>query len=427
MNSHFKRGALLLDQRRYEEAIGEFQLHLGQVADDPTTHAMIALALAGLERLPEATEHAQRAIHLGPDDPFGHFALARVLLDRNRYPEAQTAIEEAIRLDPHDADYFSLLSSLQLLQSRWREALAAAEQGLAIDPEHNACINLRAQALVKLGDRAAAAQTLGEALARRPDDALSHANQGWTLLHQGDPYKALEHFREALRLDPELEFARAGIVEALKARNFVYRWLLAYFLWMARLPPQVQWGLVIGALVGNRVIRSIADKNPPLEPYLEPILYAYFGFVVLNWLASPFFNLLLRLDRFGRHALSRDEIQGANVLLACLFVTLGHLFWAIAGGNGEVWYFVLMFALLSLPASAIYRCSEGWPRNVMLAITLVLLAGILVIYAPLLFVPKESLHPLLELLLLPIILALPWAMLASQFAANYLASGIPKR
>ncbi len=51
-------------------------------------------------------------------------------------------------------------------------------------------------------------QTLGSALANDPENALTHANQGWALLHRGDHERALEHFREALRIDPELEWAR---------------------------------------------------------------------------------------------------------------------------------------------------------------------------------------------------------------------------
>src|SRR5439155_8849364 len=147
------------------------------------------------------------------------------------------------------------------------------------------------------------------------------------------PRPALDHFREALRLEPGLEWARAGIVEALQARNFVYRWLLAWFLWMSRLTPQVQWGLVIGAFLGQRFIRQLADNNRDLAPFLWPLLYAYFGFVLLTWLAPSFFNLLLRLDRFGRYALSRDQVRGANLLAACLAVVLGSLVLRFMTGN----------------------------------------------------------------------------------------------
>ena len=66
---------------------------------------------------------------------------------------------------------------------------------------------------------------------------------------------------------------------------------------------------VIGAFIGFQVVGQMADK----APFLRPLLYAYFAFVLLTWLSPSFFNLLLRLDRFGRYALSADQVRGANV------------------------------------------------------------------------------------------------------------------
>ena len=253
-NANFQRGVLLYQQDRYQDAIAEFRQQLLQ-DEDFLAHGYLALCLSELEQFDEATEHARQAIHLAPDESFGHYAYARVMIDRKRLEEARLAILEAIRLDPYEASYFAILASLEMQKSRWREALEAANQGLEIEPEHVWCTNLRAQALVKLGDRAGAAAAMGEALARKPDDAYTHANQGWALLHAGQPRQAQEHFREALRLDPGLDWARSGIVESLKARNFVYRWMLAWFLWMSRLSPQGRWGLVMGVFFGQRFVR----------------------------------------------------------------------------------------------------------------------------------------------------------------------------
>ena len=159
--------------------------------------------------------------------------MASVLDDRRRYPEARTAIEEAIRLDAADADYFALLSNIEFQEYRWQDSLSAAEQGLLFDAEHIGCTNLRAMALVKLGRKAEAGVTIDAALAKNPDNSITHANQGWTLLEKGDPKKALEHFREALRLDPENEWARRGTVEALKARNNAHAQILPFVLCVA--------------------------------------------------------------------------------------------------------------------------------------------------------------------------------------------------
>ena len=42
--------------------------------------------------------------------------------------------------------------------------------------------------------------------------------KAWALIEQGEHEQAMEHFREALRLNPQLDWARQGIVEAMKAR-----------------------------------------------------------------------------------------------------------------------------------------------------------------------------------------------------------------
>jgi len=221
VNSHLERGLLLYQQDRHELAGEQLRLALAQEPDDAHAHALLALCLAEGEQFAEATDEARQAIVLAPDYDFAHFAAARVAYARDQYEDALQAVQEAIRLDPSVADYRALLAGIHLDQRRWREGLAAAEAGLEQDPEHIGCANLRAMALVKLGRRTEAGQAIDTALARNPDSAFTHANQGWTFLEANDPQKALEHFREALRLDPENEWARQGIVEALKARHFI--------------------------------------------------------------------------------------------------------------------------------------------------------------------------------------------------------------
>src|SRR5205814_1199876 len=106
------------------------------------------------------------------------------------------------------------------------------------------------------------------------------------------------------------------------------------------------------ALIGAQIVRQWGDKSPQLRPYLGALLLLYFAFVLLSWLSPSLFNLLLRLDRFGRHVLSLDELRGANVLIVCIVATLGCLAAAIATGNAILDYGTAMFILLALPASA---------------------------------------------------------------------------
>ena len=102
-----------------------------------------------------------------------------------------------------------------------------------------------------------------------------------------DGREALEHFRESLRLDPTSGYAKAGIVEALKARNFVYRWLLAYFLWMMRLSNRASLGRDHRRLFRRRLLNRLADQNPNLAPWIMPIIVVYIAFVLLTWFGAP--------------------------------------------------------------------------------------------------------------------------------------------
>jgi tetratricopeptide (TPR) repeat protein len=371
MNPHLQRGLLLFQQSRHELAEPEFRQALGVEPHDPYPHALLALCLAQREQFKEATEEARQAIHLGPDFPFAHYTLASILHDRREYDQALQAVEEALRLSPEDPDFCALLSQIHLDRKQWRPALEAAERGLRFDPEHIACTNLRAVALVKLGRKSEAGATIDAALRRNPDNAVTHANQGWAYLEQGNPEKALEHFREALRLEPTNEWARAGIVEALKARNIIYGVMLRYFLWMAKLPAGVQFGILIGGYFFNRALVSAGEANPDLAPWLLPLRILYVVLALLTWTADPLFNLLLRVNKFGRLALSEEQSRASSWFGVTVFVALASLALCVPFGLNSIFLLsALVFGLLMVPVAGMFKAAQGWPRTLLMVYTL---------------------------------------------------------
>jgi len=379
MNPNLERALLLFQQSRHEMAENELRQALAAEPHDAYAHALLGLCLAKREQFDDATEETRQAIHLAPDFAFAHYAHASVLDDRNRFSEALTAINEAIRLEPEDADYHALLAGIHFQERRWNDSLNAAEQGLQFNPEHIGCTNLRAMAMVKLGRKDEAGRTIDAALAKNPDNAHTHANQGWTLLHAGDAKKAAEHFREALRLDPQNEWARQGIIEALKARNFIYALMLKYFLWMSRLSSGAQWGIILGGYFGNKMLGALAQSKPELAPWILPLRILYLAFALMTWLAYPFFTLLLRLNKFGRLCLSREETTASNWFGLCLLLALSGLGVCVFKGFQMPWLAMpLVYALLLIPVSLVYRCHSGWPRTTMavIAITLAVLGKI---------------------------------------------------
>lgn len=427
MTAHLQRAALLLDQSRFDLAEAEVRQALAAEPQDAWAHAMLALCLVQRRQYQAATDEAHQAIHLAPDFPFAHYTLANILNERDRPHEAVAALSEAIRLNPSDADYLALLAQIRLGQKRWSESLEASERGLQLDSENVSCTNLRAIALVKLGRRKEAGLTIDAALARDPSNPTTHANQGWTLLESGEAAKALDHFREALRLDPENEWARRGIVEALKARYFLYALLLRYFLWMSRLGANAQWGVVLGGYVVYRLLSSLAETNPALKPFVLPIQIAYLLLVFLTWLADPLFNLALRLNRFGRLALSREQTIASNCVGLCLLTALlcasGGLY---AGFHGPWTMGTFLFGFLALPVAGAFKCPEGWPRRVAsiyAAVLAVCAVGAVLTYLPM-TPPSEEVRRVLRGLLLGCSIV---GIIGSTWLINFLLMARPKR
>lgn len=405
----------------------ELRQHLASAPTDGFAHAALALSLVELERRDDAEQAAREAIGNAPDMAFAHYAMARVLSDRNRREEAATAIQEAIRLEPTDADYHGMLAAIEFHRERWKESLAAAETGLQFDPEHVTCNNLRAMALVKLGRKAEAGATMDATLARNPDNAFSHANKGWTFLEQGDRKQAMTHFRESLRLDPSNDWARAGLIEAIKAGNPIYAVMLKYFLWMAKLSPNVRWGILIGGYFGSRMLGGLSKSHPEWSPWILPIQITYVAFALLTWLASPLFNLALFLHPYGKHALDDEQRSQAGWVGLCLAMGLGSLgIWFLSGRNDDFIIPALVFGLLALPTAAIHSCHKGWPRMTMTAITLGLAVAGLFAVAVISFVhpPKSSALGTLGLGAFNLFLV---GTAITQWVANWLMTRRPAR
>src|SRR5262245_34156945 len=362
---HFARGLLLYQQDRYAMAEAELRLALAEEPDHAGAHAILALCLAEQGQIEPAAVEARQAIRCDPEYAFAHYALAQVYIKQDRNEEAEESVRQAIRLDPTFAGGYSTLAAIVLDRGDPITSVELAEQGLAHDPEHAHCSAIRTLALLRLGRTGDATEETAEALRRNPQDSLAHAGHGWALLHAKKPTEALTHFREALRIDPTNEWARDGLVEALKARYWVYRQMLSFFLWMSRLGPRVQWMVILGLLVVQQVLASIARNQPAVRPFVEPVLLAFFGFVLLTWLADPLFTLMLRLNRFGRLVLNDEEKRQSNWVAGGIIAGLiGRVVWILGllpySVAGMFW--AMACSLMLIPLAASCRFAEGWRR-----------------------------------------------------------------
>ncbi len=369
MNPRIARAQMLLSQRRTDLAEKELGLALAEEPNHPLAHSLMALCLSENSQFERATHHAEQAILAAPDIAFPHYSMAIVCVRRNQLKEATRAIRAAIDLEPLDADYHELLGRIYTSRHEWKEALQCAKEALACNAEHVDARNLKTLALRNLGQGAAAEAEMLETLAVDPDNAWTHANLGWQYLEKKDTKQAMHHFREALRIDPELEWARMGVVETLKSRNVVYRVFLRYFLLMGRLTRSGQWKLILGLWLLYVVLGQVGQAVPALAPWVTPLLILYVLFALGTWLAAPLADLALRVHPFGRLALSRKERRDSNWIGGCLLAAVASLVAGIVLKVTGLAHLTVFFLFMLLPLGATLKAVWPQPQKAMLFYT----------------------------------------------------------
>ncbi|MEL6537189.1 MAG: tetratricopeptide repeat protein [Bacteroidota bacterium] len=353
MVAHLTRANLLLQQGNYQEAEKELKAALEQNPNMPEALRLLAVVKLEMGDNEAGLQVAERALAADPGHAEGHYILGFAQVRSRQLDQAEKSLNEAILLDPRQSHYFALQGGIALDRKQFDKAEEWANQALALDAENMQALNLRATAQRMQGNKAGADDTLYRALEKEPDNSQSHANLGWSRLDQGKPTEALDHFREALRLDPTNSLAKSGLVEALKARYWVYRAFLSYFLWMSKQRSQVQWFIIVAVLFGNRILRAIMKSSPELTPILMPILVLIIIFALSTWVISPIFNLALFVNPYGKYALSKEDRQVARLTGTALSIALvsAIAFWIL--GSDLLLMLAVYAGMMMIPVSTL--------------------------------------------------------------------------
>ena len=358
------RAQILLDQDRYAQAEQSIRLALAEESDNPLAHTWLALTLTEQDRHAEAETEAGKGVELDPEDSYSHYMLAYVYFRWEKLKQSRDVLLNAIQINPDAADYFELLARIAMLEKNWKQGLDVVEHGLSLDPDHVECTNLRALVLVQLGRKKEAEETIDQSMASEPENATAHGVHGMTLLRQRRHVEATRSFLEALRLEPTLEWARDGLVDSLQSRNSVYRLFLRYSVWINSLTRKGQFGVIFGAFLIFRVLRNVAESDPTWAPYIWPILGLYIAFVLLTWIGKPVADLLLRLDRTGRQALSSSQIYFTNWIGGLFAIALISAAIAFVYGRDIGYLAAAVFAVMTIPFSAIYQLGEKRTKTI---------------------------------------------------------------
>lgn len=132
--SHFNLGYVLLELKRYDEALDVFGHCLELAPEDPATHYEIGCIRYARGEYEAAIEELKRPLARYPDDWEVHNLIGRCDLRLGRYDEALAAFSRALRVATRLSSQADVIRSMQMVE-RYREfdSLASAKDRLYAD------------------------------------------------------------------------------------------------------------------------------------------------------------------------------------------------------------------------------------------------------------------------------------------------------
>ncbi|MBF0431483.1 MAG: tetratricopeptide repeat protein [Fibrobacteria bacterium] len=353
MSSHMDRASLLISQGRYRDAMQYIEKLIAENPDESSSYNLLALAQNNQGMHKEALETANTAIGMDPEVPMYHYIKGLAQYNLNQTKNAEASAREALRLDSEEPEIYELLSSITFRKKKWQETLDLAEEGLKYQSEHSGLVAIRSQALMKLNRKDEAGASIEAILQKDPENPVLHESLGMSLLEKGDAKRALIHFKEAIRLNPESENARLGIIESIKARNIIYAGLLKFLFFMSRLDTRVQYMIFFGGWFLQKTARkTFVEMGYPGFAYA--IIIIWVGFILMTWTKDTLFNILLKLHPQGKHALTDEESKAAVQSALCLAVGLIVFGLSFLPGYRLLSSTAIGFLVMLIPISTIY-------------------------------------------------------------------------
>lgn len=331
-HANLQRGSLLLNQDRPREALPFIQAAIAADPEAPQGYAELARCWNALPATRSKSIQAiNRAIGLAPNLSYYQGLKGWYLVCLLRYREALSVAQKGLAINPNCSQSLNSLANAHTKLGQWKKAEAACRRILEHDPNDAPGLNLLAQALRHQGRWKETREVVAHILASMPNNAFGHANAGYAALAAGDHLRANDHFREALRMDPHFDLARRGLLQSLRARNWMIRFNLRAASFIHRPGTLLNVTVAVACFIGSlTVLGYLAAFMNSLFPKAGTLFFLFlFGVVILYACVSALVGLvgdfLLLFDPIGWHALTRLEKHRACVPAVGLAVIIGFL------------------------------------------------------------------------------------------------------
>jgi tetratricopeptide (TPR) repeat protein len=232
---HYYLASMHTAEGELDEALDELDRVLELRPGDLPSLIRRGRVLLDLGRTEEAEKAFEAALELDPDSAAAHHGLGEVRYEQERLDEAIERFERALELQPEaNALHYKLGLAYRKAgdMDRAREHLSLNRSGEVLFPDPLIAVLDRflhgSRPHVKAGNRAMeegdlelAAEHYREAVKADPKDALAQYNLGFVLARLGRRDEAERRFRQAIELDPDYRNAHFNLASTLAEQG---RW-----------------------------------------------------------------------------------------------------------------------------------------------------------------------------------------------------------
>ena len=194
-------------------------------------HHRMGITLYNLGDYKGSEVHYKKTIATQPDFADAYNGLAHLYLAMGRTGTAEDNIRKALSLDPEDEDNWIIFGHLSLHFQDPHKAIECANKALELDPDNLGARDILTRARAELGDHQKITphqqiQEYQQILELAPENDLAHSRIGSVYFNELKDYESAEqHFRSAIKLDPDDKDNQKLLVLALRKRDPILRFL----------------------------------------------------------------------------------------------------------------------------------------------------------------------------------------------------------
>jgi len=305
------RGAKLMKDGQYREAIPEFQRAIGFQPDSSVAQRYIGRAYALLGEKEQAVHAYRRAVSVAPDSLDARLDLARIhqqygqldqaekqylavqqrdprsvsvtaslgylYLGQGRFAEAETQFQRLVRLTPNDPGARRAIGQLRNEQGRHSEAVIELQRALAIDPRDAGALSDLGVAYFRLDDRDRAETVVEELYRFETDQASALAYQ--LQLEMFTPEiayldSARSTFRSSLGPGTPLATLDPKLSEPGESHRFEMVFTFNQPMDAASVQNQFRWSITRAAGGEAGLYNNGINRDPGREVSIKPIPFA---------------------------------------------------------------------------------------------------------------------------------------------------------